>query len=567
MEPGRTARAMRGAHAVVRESGRRRRRAVTLQPQRDRGPRRSPLTALGIPRGQQGGLQRSGALVEVKAVEPARQADGNEQEINMGLAPQEVVGLLRCGCVDHRNARILQFYRHVAQQWSGLLLVKAARRAAVSLGIATGLILNEFAMLSGALHSGTTSYGALPLPGLVGGVLLLLCHYALVSCILCEGCVSLVSRVGCRCIMPLNDEDLIVIDEALTSAAFQPEEWPRAVSRIVDAAGARGAVALPLRGRVPGVPMSESLGELTACYFENGWSERDYRANGIPKLMRTGIFADQDFASPETIQNAPFYAEYLRPLGFQWFAGLLIDVGGDTWTLTLQRSPKQGLFTHDEQTALKRLLPSLSRTARLISQIKDIRINSISDALESVNSPSILLDRFGRVLRVSRKAEGILGSDLNIRLGEIVIPGNNLASSSLRMHIAAAIWSEVKPDDPALRPVTVHRRDRLPLMLRAQPLRNSGIAHFDSCRAILTITDLDNQGQPDSLSLKEVYSLTKREIEICESLLAGASLNDIASMSGTSSMTVRSQMRSIFYKTQTNSQRGLVLLLSRLAKI
>lgn len=367
--------------------------------------------------------------------------------------------------------------------------------------------------------------------------------------------------------MPLNDEDIVGIDDALTSAVFQPEEWPRAVSRIVDAAGARGAVALPLRGRVPGVPMSESLGELTACYFENGWAARDYRVNGIPKLMQAGIFVDQDFATPEIIQSAPFYADFLRPLGFQWFAGLLIDVGGDTWTLTLQRSPKQGLFTDEEQTALRRLLPSLSRTARLTTQFRDVRLNGIADTLESLKSPSILLDRFGRVVRISSKAEQLLGNDLNVRLGEIIVPEDNIATSLLRTHIAAAIWSEIKPDDPALRPVTVRRTNRLPLMLRAQPLRNSGISYFDSCRAIVTIIELDNQERPDGRTLNEVYGLTKREVEICELLLDGFSLSDIAKVGGTSPMTVRSQVRSIFDKTRTNSQRQLLLLLSRISKI
>lgn len=367
--------------------------------------------------------------------------------------------------------------------------------------------------------------------------------------------------------MPLDDETLRSIDDALILAAMQPEKWAAAVAQIVAATGARGAAALPLKGRVPGVPMSDSLEEVAASYFSDGWAGRDYRSNGIPTLMRTGLFTDQDFVTPELMRKEPFYAGLLRPLGFQWSAGLLVDVGGDTWTLVLQRTPEQGFFTPGEQAALRRLLAPLNRAATLVNQMGEARLGGIADTLETMRSPAILLDRFGRVLRVSSRAEQMLGPDLNVRLGQVVAPEDAHISALLRAHIAAAIWSEPKLDDLALEPVLVPRTDRRPLILRAHPLRKAGLAYFDGCRALLTITDLEEQERLAGRTLRQMHGLTQREAQLCEALFAGASLTEIAQSSGTSPLTVRSQMRSIFAKTHTSGQNELLLLLSRHTRV
>lgn len=366
--------------------------------------------------------------------------------------------------------------------------------------------------------------------------------------------------------MPLDDATLLTIEDSLIASALRPERWTETVTRIVDATGSRGAAALPLKGRVPGVPVSTSVEELASTYFSQGWAARDERGRGIPKLLQTGLFVDQDFATPDFMRSAPFYSDFLRPLGFQWCAGLLVDVGGDTWTLVLQRSPGQGPFTPDEQAALRRLLAPLNRTATLAAQLGEARLGGIADTLETMRAPSLLLDRFGRVLRVSSHAEAVMGPDLTVRLGEVVAPADGRANAALRAHIAAAIWSEVRPDDLALRPVAVARADRRPLLLRAQPLRKSGLDYFDGCRAILTITDLDARARLDRPALRQIYGLTPREAALCEALLQGASLNAIAETSGTSAHTVRSQMRAIFAKTRTGGQNELLILLNRHAQ-
>ncbi|WP_245259327.1 helix-turn-helix transcriptional regulator [Methylobacterium sp. 77] len=335
------------------------------------------------------------------------------------------------------------------------------------------------------------------------------------------------------------------------------------MSRIASATGARGVVAIPLKGRVPGLPISASLEALGDGYFRGGWWQNDYRAKGIPKLLTTGLFVDQDYATPEAMRSEPFYADYLKRHGFQWSAGLMVEAGGDAWAMMLQRTIEQGPYTLKEQAALRRLIAPLNRAAQLAHSLGEARLTGIADTLDTMRSPSLLLSRAGRVIRISASAERFLGPDLDVRRGELIVPSDAETTARLRSHIAAALWSDLKVASPALAPVIVDRAAGRPLVLRAQPLRKAGLEYFDGCRAILTIGDLNESGKVDSGVLRTLYGLTPREAELCQALVAGSSVSESSDRLKMSIHTTRAHLKQIFAKTDTSSQTGLMILLSR----
>lgn len=363
--------------------------------------------------------------------------------------------------------------------------------------------------------------------------------------------------------MYLDDDAVCEIESSLIAAAIRSERWEDVVAQLAAATGARGVAAIPLKGRVPGLPMSDSLEALGDSYFRDGWSKKDYRANGIPKLQKTGLFVDQDFTTPEAMESEPFYVDYLRRHGFQWSAGLMVEAGDDAWAVTLQRTIDQGPYTPDEQTSLRRLIAPLNRAAQLAHNLGEARVAGMADALESVQTPSLLLNRTGRVLRISSGAEALLGTDLQLRLGELTVPSDAQATSALRAHIAAAIWTDPKATSLVLAPVIVRRTVGRPLILLAQPLRKAGLEYFDGCRAILTITDLNVPSRTDDDLLKRLYGLTSREAELCTSLMSGLTLNECADWLGMSVHTTRAHLKKIFAKTETHSQTDLILLFMR----
>lgn len=66
-----------------------------------------------------------------------------------------------------------------------------------------------------------------------------------------------------------------------------------------------------------------------------------------------------------------------------------------------------------------------------------------------------------------------------------------------------------------------------------------------------------------SLVLRETFKLTPAELRLVEGLLAGCTLRSYAEQNNKSIDTAKSQLKSIFSKTDTNSQSELIMLLNK----
>jgi len=79
--------------------------------------------------------------------------------------------------------------------------------------------------------------------------------------------------------------NLDAVGAAFTEAALDPTRWTAAMDAAAEATGSAGATLLPLRGRLPEVPVSESIGAAAEDYIRNGWIHRDERFRGMDALL------------------------------------------------------------------------------------------------------------------------------------------------------------------------------------------------------------------------------------------------------------------------------------------
>jgi len=56
--------------------------------------------------------------------------------------------------------------------------------------------------------------------------------------------------------------DLVSLTDVFSAAAVNPAHWEDAMAAAAQATGSTGAALLPLRGHLPTVPISQSVGEL-----------------------------------------------------------------------------------------------------------------------------------------------------------------------------------------------------------------------------------------------------------------------------------------------------------------
>ncbi|HEX4767735.1 MAG TPA: hypothetical protein VH414_15830 [Lichenihabitans sp.] len=361
----------------------------------------------------------------------------------------------------------------------------------------------------------------------------------------------------------MHSDPLVQIDALLQSAALDPTRWPAALDGIAELSGAQGAFILPLRGRTPSAPCTQSAAEQLHFYFAEGWARRDHRYHGVAKMLRTGTMVDQDFTTPDQMDRSPYYRDYLGRFGLRWFAGLGFKAATETWCLALQRSADQGFFDPHEEHGLLRLQGILSRAAALAVQVSHIRIEGRADVFDALAGAAFLLDRFGRVIRSTPAAQALVGQGIRLFDGCLAsrIPAETIA---LKRLVQAALWSRVRPDSPDLSPVILRRPDLRPLVVQAQPLRAQACDIFESATVLLLVTDLSAKPRGAASVLQQAFRLTGPECRIANALISTFDLRTAAEMVGIGYETARTHFKMVLAKTNTRNQGEFLSLAARL---
>ncbi len=348
--------------------------------------------------------------------------------------------------------------------------------------------------------------------------------------------------------------------DAFIDAAFDPAEWPRVLQQMADAADATGMLLIPMDGRVAGLPFTHSIGDLVEFYFKHGWHLHDRRAQGVPQMMKTGIMADQDFISLETMNREPYYQEFMVPFGFQWFAGLGFRADHEIWCASFQRSPTQGPFLAEETRTLLQIGSRLTTSATLARRFGLSRMEGVASAFESLDVGVMLFDRAGRLVRANARAEQHIRDVLPVVGGNLVMR-NATEQAAVRHHIATSVGNTPVTDPNHISPVIIHRPGRRPLVLRAVRLPRKLFNYFSPAAVVVLIVDPEDRQQTPAILLRDLFGLTKAEAALTQALGEGMSLEMWADENGYALSTARQLMKLTLAKTGTHRQAELVALI------
>lgn len=353
------------------------------------------------------------------------------------------------------------------------------------------------------------------------------------------------------------------IQAAFAEAALDPSKWTDAMQVAADVTGSRGAVMIPVCGRLPSLPYSAGVAELLHSYFDDGWFRRDTRFEGLPTMIRHGVICDFDIGSKEELADTEFYQDFVRKLGFAWFAGVKVSAGDDLWCLALQRSSDQEPFSKTELRQLAGLSTSLGGAAMMARTLGFARADAALAAFEVADTAIVLLDRMGEVITANLSAERLLGPDLRI-VGKRLVSCVSAATAELDRALRALLWN---PAPAALMPpLVLPRSDGRKRPLLAYPMRIPAVVldPVAPCQALLAIADLDQRPRPPADTLREAFKLTPAEVRIAQLIASGESLDDAAEILGIQRETARVQLKAVFSKTDTHRQGELVALMASL---
>lgn len=323
------------------------------------------------------------------------------------------------------------------------------------------------------------------------------------------------------------------------------------------------------------------------------WAQRAW-AKG---LVSTGNVArDQELVTEEEFLASRIYREFLEPRGSgRVMPGVILgpqDNGGVVVACSLHR-PFSWPFELEDQYKLKWLLPHLGRSMSAMFQLRnaEFRIASHLSALDELARGVLLFDAIGQVIFCNRAARSLLARTAALTLapartartqvvGATDGDGNILFPAILKaatLQAQSALDAELRS---ALNPSLLSEAEWSPAArVSATGFGPACIVHFSSLvdqqygqqmgletpKAIAFLSEVGAIESVNPQVLEGAYGLTEAEMRVAQLVLEGLRITTLAERLDLSVNTIKTHLRRILRKTNTQDQASLIRLLSSLA--
>lgn len=367
------------------------------------------------------------------------------------------------------------------------------------------------------------------------------------------------------------------VGERIDASALAPERWSDVLEGLQAALPGTRAILLATDSR-----LSSPIVAATAGYSEGDMRTYGEYYSGInpwnaqwPKRGLAPIFSD-DVLSERSLHRTEFYTDWLKPIGeIDYSTGVkLFDSDNKKALLALNYGAGRSGQKHDILAAiLGRLGPRLRGAVvanRNLALGRALRPNK--PLVDALLEPAFLLDDTCRLLSANTLAEGLISEADLIRIGPR--DGFRLKDSSQQQRLLQAVralcWSGTHSVGGEFT-LSSGSNKWAAYLLPVAPHVVSSVAKGISALlmpralALLVLRVPDPEAFPsDDVILPR--GLAPAEQRLARALLEGGSLAEIAVRLGVAYETVRSQLKAIYAKTGSHSQRELISLLLRAQK-
>lgn len=269
--------------------------------------------------------------------------------------------------------------------------------------------------------------------------------------------------------------------------------------------------------------------------------------------------------------RSEFYADVIRPMGgyHALFALTSRAAGRQTALLSACRSSRKRGFESRHLEKLDAFLPHLETVIRLQRRITHSAVENWwhETILKALPVGIILLDAQGKPCYINPAAESLLDNTSALSLS--ARSGLNARDPATQRQLSQAIEQALgKNDEPAPVAIRLHsRQDKQDVWLRIAPLPTGGgaIDEWSPARVLVFCDGPDSQSL-NPAELSRIFGFSPRESALAQALIDGQPLADAAGSLGVSHETVRSQLKSLFAKTDTNRQAELTAVLNKLRR-
>jgi DNA-binding CsgD family transcriptional regulator/PAS domain-containing protein len=301
--------------------------------------------------------------------------------------------------------------------------------------------------------------------------------------------------------------------------------------------------------------------------FKAARSYSDPFRQALLRNPRIGVVEGEEIVPHEEFVETEIYRDLAAAGGMEYTTCLVLTISARTLEIiSLWRGPERAMMDHEHKELLTLLMPHLKNALRIRHALglAENRARNAEAMLDASTTASILLDEAGRIVHMNEAAQAIaLASDgFGVRADRIV-PTQPSLRAEFNALVTACAASDLGHPGGAL--ALARPSLKRPLQALITPVRLNE-KYRSSVRVLMLATDPEHAVNFPDAVLRKTYGLTPAETEIANALLTGFSLEEIARLRKVSIATVRSQMKGLMGKTDTQRQGDLIRLLSTLPR-
>lgn len=379
----------------------------------------------------------------------------------------------------------------------------------------------------------------------------------------------------------MRDDVFDLAISSLYDAALVEGGWDEALVHVARAVGDRRLAVLQVVDHAARRhdQMAATGYDINACFEqfadENEWMAYDVWRHAVPDDEMPPVVIASEYVDPQAYASTLMHNEMLRPAGVDGLDlnAAIIDVkGGVVGMLGVYADAARPVFEPAEKANMARLQPHIVRAAAAGARLAEVseRMAVSTTLLDRLTYGVAFIDTQGRLSQINAPAERMLTK------GEV------LASRQGRLQ-ACATWEERElafaieralgktpsgligaSGAASVMKLYGQTRSR-PWTISISPVQSVDRLDWrffqtSSVRAIACFSDHAPITELRAAQIAATHGLTAKEAEIAGRLAAGDTIACIAEDTGRSVQTLRSQLKSIFFKTEVTTQAELVRL-------
>lgn len=373
-----------------------------------------------------------------------------------------------------------------------------------------------------------------------------------------------------------DDERVLELVELIYRAAVDREAWRDVAAGLSDLFG-DAAIWLAIQtpeATTPSTVFRVGLSEEFASVLYNESAELSAR------LRKVGKEIGERFVRMSEYSDAPTTAmleEFLLPQGLAPESPIVHITTPEQAMLSsgiaVYRRKNSPEITNAQLATADRLVPHLVRAIRIHGKLADGEHSQVAlhEVIDRIPTGVLIVDERGRPVITNRMADRIAASRDGFAIDDEGPNGlNRESTNNLRKLIDSAVHPEPGREMSGGGFMALERfSGRRPYPVLITPiLGRSEHSSMADAAAIIFISDPEIRGVSIVNVLMEMYGLTPAEAELAQFLSQGHSLEKAAKARHVTLNTVRSQLKQIFAKTDTNRQGELLrLILSGVASV